>query len=628
MKLSKKILSFILLGAMVASLSSCSNSSSSSSEESSGTTSSYTQDEEKLTFNSAKWNYDKTNDVYWQIKVGYCANPMTTDYETMGIYVPGAYMTGTANSDGTYTCELNTNSKVNGYTASTAPIVFPINTPGYAGQASPTSYSYDGISSYIKAGQIYVYAGMRGRSSIMGTSSSNEAYSGGAPWGVTDLKAAVRYYRFNKSALPGNTDNIFTFGMSGGGAQSALVGATGDSKLYYSYLESIGSAMYDKDGNTISDAVSGSMCWCPITSLDSADEAYEWNMGQYFSTDTRASTTFTSALSKDLAQSYAPYINKLGLKDQNGTNLALTESSTGIYTSGTYYDYLLSVTEGSLNNFLSDTKFPYTESTSFMASGNFAGGDTDSEKPAMGGTDSEKPAMGGTDSEKPAMDGTGGANSSEATTPKTYETVQDYINSLNSDEKWIVYDSKTNTAKITSIEAFVKNCKPTTKAVGAFDAVDRSQGENNLFGNGQADSLHFDSVIASLLKTNSTAYAKFSDWKPSYITDYENDLKSVDSLGTSMQTRVDMYNPMYFLSDYYAGYKTSTVATHWRIRTGIDQGDTALTVETNLALALQSNSSIKDVDFETVWGLKHTMAERTGDSTDNFIKWVNECVSE
>ena len=49
----------------------------------------------------------------------------------------------------------------------------------------------------------------------------------------------------------------------------------------------------------------------------------------------------------------------------------------------------------------------------------------------------------------------------------------------------------------------------------------------------------------------------------------------------------------------------------------------ALSTEIDLALALQSNST---VDFETVWGQGHTMAERTGNSTDNFIEWVNECV--
>ena len=65
------------------------------------------------------------------------------------------------------------------------------------------------------------------------------------------------------------TDRIFTFGMSGGGAQSTLLGVTGDSVLYNDYLEAIGAVM------GVSDAVLGSQGWCPITSLDSADEAYE-----------------------------------------------------------------------------------------------------------------------------------------------------------------------------------------------------------------------------------------------------------------------------------------------------------------------------------------------------------------
>ena len=46
----------------------------------------------------------------------------------------------------------------------------------------------------------------------------------------------------------------------------------------------------------------------------------------------------------------------------------------------------------------------------------------------------------------------------------------------------------------------------------------------------------------------------------------------------------------------------------------------------NLALALENHDSVASVDFETVWGAGHTQAERTGDSTENFISWVNECM--
>lgn len=623
------------------------NSAISSTENVSQTLfSDYDQNMDALQFDNSAWNYDEENDVYWQIGVNYCSNPETTDYETMGIYVPGAYMISASNGDGTYTCTINTEAEVNGYTAETAPIVFPVNTAGYSAQAAPTSYSYSNVSEYMESGFIYVFAGMRGRSNGY-DSEGNLEYSGGAPWGVTDLKAAVRYYRFNSSDLPGNTDSIFTFGHSGGGAQSSLMGATGDSELYYEYLTSIGAAMYDEDGNYISDAITGAMAWCPITSLDYANEAYEWNMGQYSTTGTRADDTWTSALSDDLSEAFANYINKLGLKDTEGNTLTLEDTEDGIYTSGSYYNYILSVIEESLNNFLSDTTFPYTESSGgFNADGGFGGGgETLSDGGIMpsadqsnGGISKGDKIMGELpdgelpmDGEMPkgdiSIDGIRG-NKGESKEATTYETVEDYIASLNSEEEWVTYDSVTNTAKITSIEDFAKYIKTATKNVGAFDDLDRSQAENMLFGNDENDSLHFDTTISKLLSANSGEYSTYSDWNEAYVEEYSSDLEALDKLGNSITERMNMYNPMYFISDYYEGYGTSNVAKYWRIHTGIEQGDTALTVETNLALALEQYEGVEGVEFETVWGQGHTMAERTGDSTENFINWVNECVSE
>ena len=129
----------------------------------------------------------------------------------------------------------------------------------------------------------------------------------GAPAGVTDLKAAVRFLRYIDANMPGSCDNIFTFGMSGGGAQSALMGATGDSSLYEPYLTAIGAV------SGVSDAVAGSMCWCPITNLDTADEAYEWMMASTRSGLSEEEQT----ISNELAKSFATYINKAGIKGAN-----------------------------------------------------------------------------------------------------------------------------------------------------------------------------------------------------------------------------------------------------------------------------------------------------------------------
>lgn len=564
-----------------------------------------------LAFNNAAWNYDADNDVYWQIGVQYVTNPETTEYETLGIYVPGVYLTATANGDGTYTATPNAAGTLNGFTAQTAPLVFPVNTPGYSAQAAPTAYSYDSVASYLQAGFIYVHAGMRGRDNGYDASGAL-SYSGGAPWGVTDLKAAVRYVRYNASVLPGNPESVFVFGMSGGGAQSSIIGASGDSELYFPYLEALGAAMTDANGNALSDAVTGVMAWCPITSLDYADAAYEWNMGQYATDGTRADGTWTSALSKDLATAYAEYINALGITDENGNVLVLETSESGIYAAGSYYDYLMKVVETSLNNFLADTTFPYTASAGGFG-GLPGGGPNDGGTPPSG----ELPSGGALGGNAPS----GNSGSSEAT---TYATVQDYIASLNADVAWVTYNADTNTATITSLADFATYAKTPSKSVAAFDDLNRSQAENNVFGNDESDSLHFDVVLANLLAQNQATYATFTDWDASYINAYATDLKALDKLGNGIAYRQNMYNPMYYLLPSYEGYETANVATYWRIRTGLEQGDTASTVEVNLALALENYASVANVDFATVWAQGHTMAERIGDSTTNFIAWVVE----
>lgn len=479
--------------------------------------------------------------------------------------------------------------------------------------SAPTDY-VAGNADYTKEGIIYVSAGCRGRDA-------------GAPAGVTDLKAAIRYIRYSEESIPGSTDRIFSFGMSGGGAQSALIGSTGDSELYIPYLEAIGAV------SGVSDAVAGSMCWCPITNLDYANEAYEWNLGV---TRTGLDEEIQK-LSDEMSEAFAQYINELGLTDANGNVLVLTESEEGIYQAGSYYDYIKEVIENSLNNFLTDTTFPYEANDNEGFGAGMMRGERPEELPdgvlPEGGMkpvgeepqDGMKPAREGTQGEIPTGNQTQDITERDdiqrniteggLTLSGSYETAQDYIDALNAENEWVTYDSATNTATITSVADFVKALKNASKNVGAFDDLDAIQGENVLFGYGDGNGAHFDPIMAELLTDNE-----------SYAAAYAEDLEKTDAQGNTAAIRVDMYNPMYYLEDYYEGYQTSNVARYWRIRTGINQGDTALTTEVNLALALESYGA--DVDFETVWGQGHVEAERTGNSTENFISWINECLKQ
>ena len=567
---------------------------------------SFAEESELSAIDMTKWNYNADDDVYYQIGVPYCASPADESYETLAVFVPGTYLSGSDNGDGTWSCTLSDGS-LNGYTAATAPIVMPINTPGYSAMAALTDYS-GSVVSYTDAGFVYVHAGCRGRDA-------------GAPAGVTDLKAAVRFLRFCDDSMPGDAERIFTFGMSGGGAQSALMGATGDSELYTPYLEQIGAVMDQ------SDAVYGSMCWCPITNLDTADESYEWMMGC-----TRSGLSDEEqAISDAQANAWADYINSAGFKTQDGTILTLTQSENGIWQSGSYYELVKSEIERSLNNFLFDTSFPYDASAS-AGKGGFGGHGGTGGPGGMGGPGGGRPDGGNLPEGFGGFPGDGetGGNiqiedldditRNETTTgldlSGTYETVEDYIAALNTNGEWVSYDPETNSAVITSVEAFVKAFKSASKNLGAFDQLDRGQGENTLFGYADGSGAHFDSILAGIL----------SDLGSSYAERFMEDLRRTDSAGYTAQQRLNMYTPLYYLLESSEGFGSSTVARHWRIRSGIAQSDTALTTELNLALALENVARVDSVDFESVWAQKHVEAERNGNSSGNFIAWVNACV--
>ena len=589
MNLSRRtVLTALPAAAGVLGLGACSSGGTAS--QASATASSQAPTDPKLTLDSAAWRYDATGDVYYQLGLSYVATPQASDYETLGIYVPGAYFTGTDFCNGTSTTAIYALGAVGSFTAATAPTVLPVNTPGYSAQKPPSEYSYDTIKAYMEAGFIYVHAGLRGKDS------NSQTYSGNAPWGVTDLKAAVRYRRYNAASIPGDAAKVYVFGHSGGGAQSAVAGASGDSGLFAPYLAALGAATTDTSGKALSDAVAGAMCWCPITTLDSANAAYEWNMGQFASSGTRAEGTWTRAYSQDLAAAFPAYLNELKLTDSDGKPLSLESSSKGTYLAGSYYDHLVAVIQKSLNDFLSATSFPYTPSSTEMA--------------GMGPGGGGAPSGGGPD----------GQSSSETT---TYNTVEEYIASLNSSSQWVAYDASTNTATITGLEGFVTSQKNASKDVGAFDGVDRAQTENLVMGTGESK-LHFSSSSREVISKGQSKYSALSGWSNDYgVAAYEKDLATKDSVGTDMATRVSMYDPLYYLTQDSKGRGTSTIAPAWRIRTGITQGDTASTVEVNLALALQQ-AGADSVDFATIWGQGHTMAELTGTGEENFIAWVTQ----
>lgn len=123
-----------------------------------------------------------------------------------------------------------------------------------------------------------------------------------------------------------------------------------------------------------------------------------------------------------------------------------------------------------------------------------------------------------------------------------YETRQDYIDALNANGEWVAWDENTNTVTITSIADFTEALKNVSKGIAAFDQLDCGQGENILFGYGDGSGAHFDAILAGIVAGSV------------YEEAFNADLTRQDTLGKTVDVRLNMYNPMYYLSSYYTGY--------------------------------------------------------------------------
>jgi hypothetical protein len=255
----------------------------------------------------------------------YVQHPVDLKFQRMNFYVPEAYYSA---------------KSIGSYTAQTAPIFFPNEVGGYM----PGDPGIPGVDRHrgepnaaifaLSKGFVVAAPGARGRI----TRDKAGRFTGKAPAAIVDLKAAVRYLRHNDKIMPGDAEKIVSNGTSAGGALSALLGATGNNAEFEPYLKEIGAAEERDDIFAVS-------AYCPITNLDNADMAYEWQLGgindyrkisfsmlDFKMQRTETPGTMTAqeiATSGKLKVLFPAYVNGLGLKRADGTALTLDANGNG-----------------------------------------------------------------------------------------------------------------------------------------------------------------------------------------------------------------------------------------------------------------------------------------------------------
>lgn len=425
--------------------------------------------------------------------VAYVQKPVLPEIQKINIFVPEAYFHGGA---------------VNGYTACSAPLFVPNTVGGYmpGWPCDPESDRWNGntILSALLHGYVVASPGIRGRT-------QKDAVGlniGKAPACIVDYKASIRFLRRLGDDIPGNKERIVTNGTSAGGALSALIGSSGNHPDYEPYLKEIG-AFPERDD------VFAASCYCPITDLDHADMAYEWQFdGIYEYTcsrpgiDRSGNMVFSSSggklsddqitLSRKLVKAFPAYVNSLGLASRDGTRLILNADGSGSFRS-------------------------YIESV-LLASARTSG----------------------------------------------YAMNEIY---------WV----KTENSGAYSVD-FRRYAETITrmKETPAFDAVDMSSPENDLFGTADRDASHF------------TAF-------------------STENSGMAADARiVKMMNPLPYIDDSRA-----VKAPFFRIRHGERDRDTSLAVSAILNLKLME-AGVK-TDYFSPWNTPHS-----GDyDLDELFKWID-----
>ena len=160
----------------------------------------------------------------------YVAKPVDSRFQRLNFYVPARYFEGGKSEAGKFD-------------ASSAPIFLPNSIGGYM-SGEPFTPALDknskpnAVLAALERGYVVAAPGARGRT----LKDANGKFSGKAPAAIVDLKAAVRYLKFNDAAMAGDANKIISNGTSAGGAMSALLGVSADAPEFEPYLAALGAA--------------------------------------------------------------------------------------------------------------------------------------------------------------------------------------------------------------------------------------------------------------------------------------------------------------------------------------------------------------------------------------------------
>lgn len=475
---------------------------------------------------------DTTHSVNYKLyeNVIYAVNPVDATYESMDIFIP---------------------TSVDGNSASNQPILLDIGVGGYMSDSTWGQTSVSSTNGQYALGKGYVVVEVGCRGSNNGGSGD---YYGVAPAAIMDLKAAVRFLRYNSSngEFSGDVSHIIDAGGSAGGALASLLGASGNSPLYYSDAPGFSTAppayygLAHLGAADADDNIFAVGAWSPITNLDHADAAYEMEYGSL----KYSGSAVNQSASADLISAFDTYQNGLALTDKRGSYGTLTSSN---------------ITNFILTQYMEPSLEKYVETNGASSAPSYA---------------------------------TCTANNSSTYGYTCTFTFANYLNN--------------------SIGARGKS----EPAFDAFFDITSSSPYYSTAVNTTCppETLEFGNPTGS---TSSYSGSNCNAGSPRHFTSFSNEAMDGTAISSSMQTIVNMMNPMYFITNAIASGNSSGIAKYWYIRDGTIATDTSAYVIVDLATSLDDLLGTNYVNPWEDWNEGHAVNADPG----GFSTWVTSAVA-
>jgi hypothetical protein len=549
------------------------------------------------------WFFDEKFKSWCLEDIVYTPNPTTPKFQRLSIFVPEPYM-----KEGG---EINPDGSMNGYTSSTAPVIFENNSAGYMQMphvwlGGPRCYALQ----YLEKGYVYVTCGNRGHES----KDSKGDYCGKAPINLVDLKMGIRFIRHNASSIPGDMNKIISVGWSAGGAMSTLLAVTGNSDNYKELLQANGAFMDE------SDAVYASQIYCPIIDLEHADLAYEWMFGADKENENSPAgpagvmNNFQEALSKRLSTKYIEYFNGLKLKNpKNGEILEIGSDGR----SGSGYNYLMEKLNESATKFLGKLdkgELPEKYSIEDYLKGNYSfmapappPAKKDDDVDLMRGHAGPGVALQRMDHAPMEPPSLGDMMSRPPKGMEREPFAPPMMEIYGKDKtKWLGWDGQK--ATVSDLDSYVLNHRRRMKPCTSFDVLGKNSGENKVFGTPHENAVHFNSIIADAI----------SEIKDQFPHEYDTYFEAYDKVNSDSELDRKKYliNPL----NYIGTDEKADQPQYYRIRVGASDADTSLSVSMTLACKLEEAGN--DVDYAVVWDQPHSEADYAGE----VIDWIEKIV--